>query len=154
MNDTLGNLSTGCKEFNLNKINIDDEGMQDLEAFNKMYKVDNSKCSLFNEIKPVLDIPSEFYFSSESNSINSENISHCEYNRKVSFFRVDFYLKRVIENMNRANLKKLIIELGTLYSSNTMILTIVKSMKTYMKKEKLVELAFNLILQIFFNKNN
>ena len=153
MNNILGNLSTGCKEFNLNKINIEDEGMEDLETFNKMYKVDNSKCSLFSEIKPALSISSEFYFSSESDSSNSENGSYYGYNRKHSYFRVDFYLKRVIENMKSPNIKKLILELGTLSSNNMMILTRVQSMKARWKKEKLVDLAFNILLEIFFNKN-
>ena len=154
MSNILGNLSTGCKEFNLNKINIEDEGMEDLETFNKMYKVDNSKCSLFSEIKPVLNISSEFYLSDESNSNSSESGSHYGYNRKDLFFRVDFYLKRVIENMTKPNIKKLILELGTLSSNNMMILTRIQSIKAGWKKEKLVELAFNLLLELYFNKNN
>ena len=153
MSNILGNLSTGCKEFNLNKINIEDEGMEDLETFNKMYKVNNSKCSLFSEVKPVLNISSEFYCSDE-NSSSSESGSHYGYNRNNSFFRVDFYLKRVIQNMKMPNIKKLIIELGSLSSNNMMILTRIHSIKAGWKKEKLVELAFNILSELFFNKNN
>ena len=154
MNNILGNLSTGCKEFNLNKINIEDEGMEDLETFNKVYKVDNSKCSLFSEVRPVLNISSEFYFSEGNSSNSSENGSYYGYNRKDSIFRVDFYLKRVLENMTKPNIKKLILELGTLSSNNMMILTRIQSIKAQWKKEKLAELAFNILLELYFNKNN
>ena len=150
----LNDLGCEYRNFNLNKINIDDEGMEDLETFNKVYKVDNSKCSLFSEVRPVLNISSEFYFSEGNSSNSSENGSYYGYNRKDSIFRVDFYLKRVIENMNKPNIKKLILELGTLSSNNMMILTRIQSIKAQWKKEKLAELAFNILLELYFNKNN
>jgi hypothetical protein len=56
--------------------------------------------------------------------------------------------------MKMPNIKKLIIELGSLSSNNMMILTRIHSIKAGWKKEKLVELAFNILSELFFNKNN
>lgn len=148
MLDILGKFTPEYRTFNLNKINIEDEGMEDLVKFNKKYKIDNSKCSLFEEIKHVNYYNFSSSFNDKSKINNYEN-EHNYGSRKIdSFFRIDFYLKRVIQNMNKPNIKKLILELGALSSNNLLILTKIKSIRSKWTKDKLVEMAVNIILDI------
>ena len=63
-------------------------------------------------------------------------------------FRIDLYLRRIIENMKVTKIKGLIMELGTLSSNNFVILTKIKSIKSNWKKERLVNLAIDIILKL------
>ena len=108
MLDISGNLNAEYRTFNLNKINIEDEGMEDLEKFISVYKIDNSKCSLFEEAKKI-----PFY--SQINNANEETKIK---NNRNTCFKVDLYLRRIIENMNAKKLKSMIMELGALSSNN------------------------------------
>ena len=150
MIDILSEFSSEYRTFNLNKINIEDEGMEDLEKFNQMYKIDNSKCSLFDEIRNV-----NYYITSYSN--NESKLSKYEkennyVSNKKSFFRIDLYIKRIIQNMKKPQIKSLILELGTLSSNNYLILTKIKSIKSNWPKDKLVEIAINIILGIIIKE--
>ena len=130
-----GNLKDEYRTFNLNKINIEDEGMEDLEKFNSVYKIDNSKCSLFFLFKKI-----PFY----SQIINANEETKIKNNRNTCF-KVDLYLRRIIENMNAKKLKSMIMELGALSSNNFIILTKIKSIKSRWKKEQLVILALDIM---------
>ena len=150
MIDILSEFSSEYRTFNLNKINIEDEGMEDLEKFNQMYKIDNSKCSLFDEIRSV-----NYYITSYSN--NESKLSKYEkennyVSNKKSFFRIDLYIKRIIQNMKKPQIKSLILELGTLSSNNYLILAKIKSIKSNWPKDKLVEIAINIILGIIIKE--
>ena len=135
MLDISGNLNAEYRTFNLNKINIEDEGMEDLEKFNSVYKIDNSKCSLFEEAKKI-----PFY--SQINNANEETKIK---NNRNTCFKIDLYLRRIIENMNAKKLKSMIMELGSLSSNNFIILTKIKSIKSRWKKEQLVILALDIM---------
>ena len=135
MLDIAGNLNAEYRTFNINKINIEDEGMEDLEKFNSVYKIDNSKCSLFEEAKKI-----PFY--SQINNANEETKIK---NNRNTCFKVDLYLRRIIENMNAKKLKSMIMELGSLSSNNFIILTKIKSIKSRWKKEQLVILALDIM---------
>ena len=144
----LGELSSEYRTFNLDKINIEDEGMEDLETFNRMYRVDDSKCSLFDEIKRVYNCNTSFYSNNESKSSNYESDSE-QYNtskQSTFIFRIDFYFRRIIEKMTKPKIKELIFELGSLSSNNFLILTKIKSIKSNWPKEKLVTMAVDIIL--------
>ena len=130
-----GNLNAEYRTFNVNKINIEDEGMEDLEKFNSVYKIDNSKCSLFEEAKKI-----PFY--SQINNANEETKIK---NNRNTCFKVDLYLRRIIENMNAKKLKSMIMELGALSSNNFIILTKIKNIKSRWKKEQLVILALDIM---------
>jgi hypothetical protein len=152
MNDIFKKLTSEYRTFNLDKINIEDEGMEDLEKFNEMYNVKSSKCSLFEEIKPVNtdDYP---YFNNDINSTIS-NIN-CDIENtmgKNSIFRIDFYFRRIIENMQKPKIKKLIFELGNLSDNNFLILTKIKSIKSNWPKKKLVEMAVDIILGLIIKE--
>ena len=136
MLDISGNLNAEYRTFNLNKINIEDEGMEDLEKFNSVYKIDNSKCSLFEEAKKI-----PFY--SQINNANEETKIK---NNRNTCFKVDLYLRRIIENMKAKKLKSMIMELGALSSNNFIILTKIKSIRSNWKKEKLVNLALDIMI--------
>ena len=147
----LGDLSLEYRTFNLNKINIEDEGMEDLEKFNLKYKINNSKCSLFDEIKQVYN----FNKCDSKVSLNSSHSNDTKFddekNDSQSIFRIDLYLKRIIECMQKSKIKNLIIELGSLSSNNSnnfLILTKIKSIRSNWPKEKLVDMAVNIILDI------
>ena len=130
-----GNLNAEYRTFDVNKINIEDEGMEDLEKFNSVYKIDNSKCSLFEEAKKI-----PFY--SQINNANEETKIK---NNRNTCFKVDLYLRRIIENMKAKKLKSMIMELGALSSNNFIILTKIKSIKSRWKKEQLVILALDIM---------
>ena len=152
MNDIFKKLTSEYRTFNLNKINIEDEGMEDLEKFNEMYNIKSSKCSLFEEIKPVhtANYP---YFTNNSKT-NMSNISG-DINstlEKNSIFRIDFYFRRIIENMQKPKIKKLIFELGNLSDNNFLILTKIKSIKSNWPKKKLVEMAVDIILGLIIKE--
>ena len=148
MIDILSEFSSEYRTFNINKINIEDEGMEDLEKFNQMYKIDNSKCSLFDEIRNV-----NYYITSYSNNELSKYEKENNYvSNKKSFFRIDLYIKRIIQNMKKPQIKSLILELGTLSSNNYLILAKIKSIKSNWPKDKLVEIAINIILGIIIKE--
>ena len=138
MQGIFDNLNSEYRTFNLDKINIEDEGMEDLEKFNYAYKIDNSKCSLY---EPAKKIP----YYSQINYANDE--TKIKDNKNVGF-RIDLYLRRIIENMKVPKIKGLIMELGALSSNNFVILTKIKSIKSNWKKERLVNLAIDIILKI------
>ena len=142
MNDIFGKLTSEYRTFNLNKINIEDEGMEDLEKFNQIYKIDNSKCSLFEEIKKVHDFNSPCFYDNSKDSSNNKLM------KDNTIFRIDFYLKRVIENMQKPKIKNLILELGILSDNNFLILTKIRSIKSNWPKKKLVEMAVDIILRL------
>ena len=152
MLDSLGKFTSKYRTFNLNKINIEDEGMEDLVKFNKIYKIDNSKCSLFDELKHVNYYNTSSSFNDKSTTNINENGNNYNSRKIDSFFRIDYYLKRVIESMNKTQIKNLILELGTLSNNNFLILTKIKSIRSRWTKEKFVETAVNIILDII-NKN-
>ena len=138
MQGIFDNLNSEYRTFNLDKINIEDEGMEDLEKFNYAYKIDNSKCSLY---EPAKKIP----YYSQINYANDE--TKIKDNKNVGF-RIDLYLRRIIENMKVPKIKGLIMELGALSSNNFVILTKIKSIKSNWKKERLANLAIDIILKL------
>ena len=146
----LGELTSEYRTFNLNKINIEDEGMEDLEKFNQMYKIDDSKCSLFDEIKQVHNFNPLFMINNGSKASLEDEA--CDENNGTqnsnSIFRIDLYLKRVIQCMTKPKIKSLILELGSMSSNNFLILTKIKSVKSNWSKEKLVDMAVDIILSI------
>ena len=150
MIDILSEFSSEYRTFNLNKINIEDEGMEDLEKFNQMYQIDNSKCSLFDEIRNVsYNITS--YSNIESKLSKYEKENNYVSNKKF-LFRIDLYIKRIIQNMKKPQIKSLILELGTLSSNNYLILAKIKSIKSNWPKDKLVEMAINIIFGIIIKE--
>ena len=138
MLDIAGNLNAEYRTFNINKINIEDEGMEDLEKFNCAYKIDSSKCSLFEEAKKI-----PIY--SQINNANEE--TQIKTNRNTCF-KIDLYLRRIIENMNAKKLKSIIMELGTLSSNNFIILTKIKSIRSKWKKEQLINLVIDIMMSL------
>ena len=138
MYDILDKLNSEYRTFNLNKINIEDEGMEDLEKFNITYKIDNSKCSLYESAKKIP------YYSQINNANEETKIK----DSKKTVFRIDLYLRRIIETMNAHKIKSLVMELGALSSSNFIILAKIKSIRTNWKKERLVKLAVDIILKL------
>ena len=152
MNDIFKKLTSEYRTFNLDKINIEDEGMEDLEKFNEMYNIKSSKCSLFEDIKPVNTANYPYFDNNSKSSMN--NIS-CDINNtlgKNSVFRIDFYFRRIIENMQKPKIKKLIFELGNLSDNNFLILTKIKSIKSNWPKKKLVEMAVDIILGLIIKE--
>ena len=131
----LNDLGCEYRNFNLNKINIDDEGMEDLETFKQKFKIDGSKCTLFDETKKIMNY-----------SIYNEKETILNNNNKI--FRLDFYLKRIISRLNKNKIKKLIIELGELTPNNFMLLATIKNIKSNCQKDKLVDSAVNIILSL------
>ena len=138
MNTFTRNLNSEYRTFNLDKINLEDEGMEDLEKFNLAYKIDNSKCSLYEVAKKIP------YYSQINNANDETKIK----DNKNTVFKIDLYFRRIIENMKTKNIKSMIMELGALSSNNFIILTKIKSIRTYWKKEQLVNLALDIILQL------
>ena len=57
MQDFLDNLNSEYRTFNLNKINIEDEGMEDLEKFNLFLKLIILNVLFMNQPKKFLIIP-------------------------------------------------------------------------------------------------
>ena len=152
MNDIFKKLTSEYRTFNLDKINIEDEGMEDLEKFNEIYNIKSSKCSLFEEIKPV-NIADYPYFNNDINStISNINCDIKSTKGKNSIFRIDFYFRRIIENMQKPKIKKLIFELGNLSDNNFLILTKIKSIKSNWPKKKLVEMAVDIILGLIIKE--
>ena len=138
MQDMLDKLNSEYRTFNLSKINVEDEGMEDLEKFNSAFKVDSSKCSLYESAKKI-----PLY--SQINNTNDETRIK---NDKISCFRIDLYLKRVLETLNMDKIKNIIMELGNLSSNNFVILTKIKSIRSKWKKEQLINLAVDIILKL------
>ena len=146
MQDFLDNLNSEYRTFKLDKINIEDKGMEDLETFNRMYRVDDSKCSLFDEIQKVYNYNISSNSNNASKSSNYENEKINNACQSVPFFRIDFYFRRIIEKMNKPKIKELIFELGSLSNTNFLILTKIKSIKSNWPKKKLVDMAVDIIL--------
>ena len=138
MQEIFDKLNSEYRTFNLNKINIEDEGMEDLEKFNYAYKIDNSKCSLYDSAKKI-----PFY--SQINNANDETKMK---DNKKACFKIDLYLRRILETMKVPQIKSMIMDLGKLSSNNFIILTKIKSIKSNWKKEKLVNLAVDIILKL------
>ena len=145
MLDIFSKFSSEYRTFNLSKINIEDEGMEDLEKFNQIYKIDNSKCSLFDEINQVNNFNILY---NESKSSNFKTKFNCSSKINIFFFRIDLYFKRIIQNMKKSQIKKLILELGSLSCNNYFILSKIKSTRSSWTKEKFVDLACNIILEL------
>ena len=126
--------------------------MEDLEKFNEIYNIKSSKCSLFEEIKPVHTVNYPYFTNNGKTSINNIN---CDINSKLEkncIFRIDFYFRRILENMQKPKIKKLIFELGNLSDNNILILTKIKSIKSNWPKKKLVEMAVDIILGLIFKE--
>ena len=138
MQEIFDKLNSEYRTFNLNKINIEDEGMEDLEKFNCAYKIDNSKCSLYDSAKKI-----PFY--SQINNANDETKMK---DNKKACFKIDLYLRRILETLKIPQIKSVIMDLGKLSSNNFIILTKIKSIKSNWKKEKLVNLAVDIILKL------
>ena len=150
MLDVFSKFSSEYRTFNLSKINIEDEGMEDLEKFNQIYNIDNSKCSLFDEINQVNNFNISY---NESKSSNFKTEFNCSSKINISFFRIDLYFKRIIQNMKKPQIKKLILELGSLSCNNYFILSKIKSTRSSWTKEKFVDLTCNIILELINKKN-
>ena len=147
----FGKLSSEFRTFNLDKINIEDEGMEDLEKFNQIYKIQNSKCTLFGDVQKVQNFNTSFFLD---NSYNYESSNNNGSEKSISIFRIELYLRRLIENMKRQKIKNLILELGSLSSNNFLILTKIKSIRSNWSKEKLIDIAVDIILRLIkFNDN-
>ena len=140
------------RTFNLSKINVEDEGMEDLEKFNEMYNIKSSKCSLFEEIKPVHTANYPYFTNNSKTSMSNISGDRNSTLEKNSIFRIDFYFRRIIENMQKPKIKKLIFELGNLSDNNILILTKIKSIKSNWPKKKLVEMAVDIILGLIFKE--
>ena len=138
MQEIFDKLNSEYRTFNLNKINIEDEGMEDLAKFNFAYKIDNSKCSLYESAKKI-----PFY--SQVNNANDETRMK---DNKITCFKIDLYLRRVLETMKKKKIKGVIMDLGKLSSNNFIILTKIKSIRSNWKKEKLINLAIDIILKL------
>ena len=126
--------------------------MEDLEKFNEMYNIKSSKCSLFEEIKPVHTDNCPCFISDSKTGMS--NFS-CGINNKLEknyIFRIDFYFRRIIENMQKPKIKKLIFELGNLSDNNFLILTKIKSIKSNWPKKKLIEMAVDIILGLIIKE--
>ena len=152
MNDIFKKLTSEYRTFNLDKINIEDEGMEDLEKFNEMYNIKSSKCSLFEEIKPVHTANYPYFTNNSKTSMSNISGNRNSTLEKNSFFRIDFYFRRIIENMQKPKIKKLIFELGNLSDNNFLILTKIKSIKSSWPKKKLVEMAVDIILGLIIKE--
>ena len=152
MNDIFKKLTSEYRTFNLNKINIEDEGMEDLEKFNEMYNIKSSKCSLFEEIKPVHTANYPYFTNNSKTSMSNIRGDRNSTLEKNSIFRIDFYFRRIIENMQKPKIKKLIFELGNLSDNNFLILTKIKSIKSNWPKKKLVEMAVDIILGLIIKE--
>ena len=152
MNDIFKKLTSEYRTFNLNKINIEDEGMEDLEKFNEMYNIKSSKCSLFEEIKPVHTANYPYFTNNSKTSMSNISGDRNSTLEKNSIFRIDFYFRRIIENMQKPKIKKLIFELGNLSDNNFLILTKIKSIKSSWPKKKLVEMAVDIILGLIIKE--
>ena len=152
MNDIFKKLTSEYRTFNLNKINIEDEGMEDLEKFNEMYNIKSSKCSLFEEIKPVHTTNYPYFTNNSKTSMSNISGDRNSTLEKNSIFRIDFYFRRIIENMQKPKIKKLIFELGNLSDNNFLILTKIKSIKSSWPKKKLVEMAVDIILGLIIKE--
>ena len=139
MQKIFDQLNSEYRTFNLNKINIEDEGMEDLEKFNSAYKIDDSKCSLYESAKKI-----PFY--SQINNANDE--TRMKDNKKATCFKIDLYLRRILETMKAPYIKSVIMELGKLSSNNFIILTKIKSIRAKWKKEQLINLAIDIILKL------
>ena len=129
-------LNSEYRTFNLDKINIEDEGMEDLEKFNYVYKIDSSKCSLYEEAKKV---PHYSQINDDETRINTK--TH-------TCFRIDLYFRRILERMKVSQIKSLIFELGTLSTNNFTILMKIKSIKSNWLKNKLINLAIDIIMTL------
>ena len=152
MNDIFKKLTSEYRTFNLNKIKIEDEGMEDLEKFNEMYNIKSSKCSLFEEIKPVHTANYPYFTNNSKTSMSNISGDRNSTLEKNSIFRIDFYFRRIIENMQKPKIKKLIFELGNLSDNNFLILTKIKSIKSSWPKKKLVEMAVDIILGLIIKE--
>ena len=152
MNDIFKKLTSEYRTFNLDKINIEDEGMEDLEKFNEMYNIKSSKCSLFEEIKPVHTTNYPYFTNNSKTSMSNISGDRNSTLEKNSIFRIDFYFRRIIENMQKPKIKKLIFELGNLSDNNFLILTKIKSIKSNWPKKKLVEMAVDIILGLIIKE--
>ena len=84
--------------------------------------------------------------------INNTNDETRIKNDKISCFRIDLYLKRVLETLNMAKIKNIIMELGNLSSNNFVILTKIKSIRSKWKKEQLINLAVDIILKLIIKE--
>ena len=67
---------------------------------------------------------------------------------KITCFKIDLYLRRVLETMKVQKIKGVIMDLGKLSSNNFIILTKIKSIRSNWKKEKLINLAIDIILKL------
>ena len=154
------NFAIHYKTFNTNKINIEDEGMEDLEKFNQFYLANISKTSLFEEnenITSYVNFPSLFENNNPNSQINLNsllnsklNISHeSNFNKNdTKLFSIYSYIKRVISSVPKQKLKKLILDLSSISSNDLNILTLVKSVRSNMNKEKLIDKAVDIVMRI------
>ena len=83
--------------------------MEDLEKFNYTYKIDDSKCSLYESAKKI-------HFYSQINNVNNE--TRLKNKQKAACFKIDLYSRRILETMKAPYIKDIIIELGKLSSDN------------------------------------
>ena len=158
-NFKLNNVAIHYKTFNVHKIDIGDEGMEDLEKFNQFYLANISKTSLFEEkenIASYINRPSIFE-NINPNLLNNLNLllnSKQKFSSESNFskneaelFSIYSYFKRVISTTPKQILKKLILDLSSASSNDLNILTLVKSIRSNMSKEKLVEKAVDIIMR-------
>ena len=111
--------------------------MEDLEKFNYAYRIDSSKCSLYESAKKIPQY--------SQHNINDETRSN---SKAHTCFRIDFYFRRLLEKMKISQIKTLIFELGTLSSNNFNILMKIKSIRAKWAKNKLINLAVDIIMTL------
>ena len=139
----------------------DDEGMNDLESFNKKY----GKILYENNVKFNKNVPkntyenyytnSECYYSLPMDLIPSKKSLISNYafqetsnsdNCSLKFFSVKSYLKRILNHLPKEQLKNILFKINNISSNNYALMAMVRTYKKSFNKDKIIDLIINLIM--------
>lgn len=149
-NDSKLKSNLPFQAFDLDRIDKDDDGLLDLEAFNAKFKYLFPKVSTnYSTIKSQ----SMSYYNLPNNLIKSKKsiisgITPSNYNPNLSTFSLRLYFERVLNELPKSKLKKIMIDIANLNVGDYNLLSMTKTFKTSYNKPKLIELVIQMILHL------
>jgi len=132
----------------LMNININDDGMEDLETFNKKYNEEIKKFYINNNNN------NNDNNNNNINSIITLNLFKDKYKINSCKFSVKLYLKNILNLLNKKQLFYLINNLTKNLDVNINIITLIKSINTRSKKNFIISRLTEIFIITLNNNNN
>ena len=120
-----------CYRFKLDSLSLEDDAMEDLEAFNNKFKFNSQFMEKVDNI-PNINIQSDNY-----------NMIKTNYN-----FSLEKYLTRILTKLNKNKLKDIVKDIISKYGANNYTTVLLKSLKKSSKKAEFISIIAKIIITV------